>query len=53
MTLNLSTVAFLGAAVLAAAVALGFAPVKPWLFVGAGLGVVGFMTQPTPPTPGV
>ena len=42
---SVSTIAFVGAAALTLAVALGFAAVKPWLFVGGGLLVVGFVTK--------
>jgi len=41
-----SNLALGGAALLVAAVALGFAPVKPWLFVAAGAGALGFFIQP-------
>jgi hypothetical protein len=46
MTFNTSTLAFLGAVALVGAVAIGFASVKPWLYVGGGLMVIGFVTKP-------
>jgi hypothetical protein len=49
----MSSVAFIGAAGLALAVALGFVPVKPWLYLAGGLGVLGFVASPSmPATPG-
>ena len=44
---SISTIAFVagGAAVLA--VALGFANVKPWIYIGGAAVVVGFFTQPS------
>jgi hypothetical protein len=44
--MNVSTIAFAGAVAAVLAVVIGFAGVKPWLYIGGGLMVVGFVTKP-------
>ena len=47
MSLNLSTVLLGAALLLGVGVAVGAAPIKPWLFVAGGALVVGFLVQPS------